>query len=142
LNFCLKHETTINEFDVPSSMFLYKIIHRSRPYHIHATPSHTVSINLDDSEFEIQENLFLALKHVRTDMPPMLWVDVLCLYLDRCRIKHRGNLRFVPLFSEGCTRARRVQEYSTGLLGHEGGIPGLRGHENRQGKFSCLAGCR
>ena len=30
-----------------------------------------------------------------------LWIDSLCIYLDRHRTKYRGNLRLGPLFSEG-----------------------------------------
>jgi hypothetical protein len=30
-----------------------------------------------------------------------LWIDSLCIYPDRSRIKHRRNLRFMPQFSEG-----------------------------------------
>jgi len=41
--------------------------------------SYTASIDLDDSEFEIQENLFVALKHVRTDTPSTFWVGTICI---------------------------------------------------------------
>ena len=51
--------------------------------------------------FHVTENLYSALLHLRGNEPRVLWIDAICLYLDRCRTKYRGNLRLRPLFSEG-----------------------------------------
>jgi len=60
------------------------------------------TIFLDNLPKEVTINLSNALRDIREDRSSvMLWVDALCLYLDRRRTKYRGNLRLGPLFSEG-----------------------------------------
>lgn len=50
----------------------------------------------------IGRNLALTLRHLRfKDRHRTLWVDAVCLYLDRYRTRYRGNSRSRPLFSEG-----------------------------------------
>ncbi len=47
-------------------------------------------------------NLQEALRYLRHDwLERDLWVDAVCLYLDRYRTKYRGNLRLGSLFSKG-----------------------------------------
>jgi hypothetical protein len=64
--------------------------------------SDTRPIRLCGQPFHVTVNLESALRNLRqTDRPSILWVDALCTYSNRSRIKHRRNLRFEPLFSEG-----------------------------------------
>jgi len=66
------------------------------------SPDLTDEIQVKGETLKITANLALALRYVRlTDQPLTLWVDAICLYLDRHRTKCRGNLRVGPLFSEG-----------------------------------------
>lgn len=42
----------------------------------------------------ITRNLEAALRHISyQDRPRILWVDAVCVYSDRSRMKHLGNLR-------------------------------------------------
>ena len=62
----------------------------------------TASLSIDGLSFMIRPNLhsaLLALRYISSKR--ILWVDAICIYSDRSRIKHCRNLRFGPLFSEG-----------------------------------------
>jgi hypothetical protein len=60
----------------------------------------TVVIN--EEEVTVRENLWWALWYLRADEGErVIWVDALCIYVDRYRTKYRGKLRLGPLFSEG-----------------------------------------
>ena len=60
-------------------------------------------ILLDDQTFPVMENLYDTLRHLRlkNDQVRYLWIDALCMYSYRTAMKHLGNLRFMPQFSEG-----------------------------------------
>jgi hypothetical protein len=47
------------------------------------------------------EGLSPAIQDLRQRRIKRLWIDQLCIYSDRSRIKHLRNLRFEPLFCEG-----------------------------------------
>src|SRR5438045_2913024 len=58
-------------------------------------------IVLDTCDFEVGQDLKSALLHLRKpSIDIVLWIDAICTYLDRSRIKYRRNLRFEPLFCE------------------------------------------
>jgi len=63
------------------------------------THEKTMIINGDNRE--IRENLWAALSHLRyTNRSRILWVDAICLYVDRYQRKYHRNFRFGPLFSK------------------------------------------
>jgi hypothetical protein len=65
-------------------------------------PNVTRPINLDGYSFGVTTNLKSTLLHLRhRTQRENLWIDAICTYSDRSRIKHCRNLRFEPLFSEG-----------------------------------------
>jgi hypothetical protein len=50
----------------------------------------------------VTENLFEALTRLREEGDSKwIWIDALCIYSYRTAMKHLGNLRFMPQFSEG-----------------------------------------
>ena len=56
-----------------------------------------LNIRLEDEEVSVTSHLAFALKRVRQSEDSLLiWVDALCIYLDRPRAKHCRNLRFPP----------------------------------------------
>jgi hypothetical protein len=60
------------------------------------------TLNLNGTLVYVKHNLLWALKFLQKhDVPRVLWVDALCLYVNRHRTKYRRNLRLGPLFSEG-----------------------------------------
>ena len=60
------------------------------------------TIRVDGSEMQVTRNLESALRHLRHhEKSRILWVDAICIYSDRTAMKHLGNLKFVPQFSEG-----------------------------------------
>jgi hypothetical protein len=61
-----------------------------------------VTIIVDAQPVKIRRNLWKFLSVLRkSDEARLVWVDALCIYLDRYRTKCRRNLRFEPLFCEG-----------------------------------------
>ena len=59
-------------------------------------------IRLNGQPFMVQANLLAALKAIRrVDTELLIWIDAICIYVDRHLRKDCGNLRFRPLFSEG-----------------------------------------
>jgi hypothetical protein len=59
-------------------------------------------ISLSQSTFGVTENLFAALRSLRREIAARrIWIDAICLYVDRYQRKYHINLRFGPLFSEG-----------------------------------------
>jgi hypothetical protein len=59
-------------------------------------------IIIDGKGFLVTENLQLALWRLRLRSQSIfLWIDAICLYSDRSRMKHCRNLRFEPPFCEG-----------------------------------------
>jgi hypothetical protein len=65
-------------------------------------PKATLPITLHGKPHHITKNLEVALRHLRyPERERTLWVDALCIYLDRHRTKCHRNLRFEPQFCEG-----------------------------------------
>ena len=59
-------------------------------------------ILVDGQPFRATSNLVAALEHFRsTEHDVRLWIDAICLYVDRYQTKYRGNLRLGPLFLRG-----------------------------------------
>ena len=68
------------------------------------TPTHAITLQTGDrvTQIGVTKNLWDALRQFRDiDKSVTLWIDALCLYLDRHRMNYRGNLRLGPLFSVG-----------------------------------------
>jgi hypothetical protein len=74
----------------------------------------STTLKISDKTLSITKSLEKMLQHLRLpskigytardhdpSVPHRLWTDAICLYLDRYRTKHRGNLRFGPLYFEG-----------------------------------------
>jgi hypothetical protein len=62
----------------------------------------TSTIQLENDTFVVTPNLHSALRHLRRkDEDQLLWIDAICLYVDRYQRNYHRNLRFRPLFSEG-----------------------------------------
>jgi hypothetical protein len=67
-------------------------------------------IRLQGQIISIGENLWYALHCLRLETSLIeLWIDALCLYVDRYQRKYHRNLRFRPLFSEGFRFAGRIR---------------------------------
>jgi hypothetical protein len=74
-------------------------------------PSKTEDITLDGTAVAVTTNLASALRYVKKHWESIfpdndkgsfrLWVDAVCLCVDRYQRKYHRNLRFGPLFSEG-----------------------------------------
>jgi hypothetical protein len=78
-------------------------------------------ILINDKQFEIRDNLFSFLSTESLDtgfceeLP--IWIDQICMYSYQTVMKHLGNLRFEPLFSEGFDFAYLVSPIPThGLI--------------------------
>jgi len=53
-------------------------------------------------EIEVTDNLYSALRYLRSSTSKRaLWIDQLCIYIDRYRKEYCRNLKAEPLFSEG-----------------------------------------
>ncbi|KAH8772239.1 hypothetical protein F5882DRAFT_465164 [Hyaloscypha sp. PMI_1271] len=65
-----------------------------------ASPKYPILV--DGDTVMVTQNLHEALELLQT-LPriPTLWIDAVCTYLNRHRVKFRRNLRFWPRFSEG-----------------------------------------
>jgi hypothetical protein len=77
-------------------------------------------IKIDGKTCDVRENLYQALLHLRLikdnndeegPLMRILWIDVLCLYIDRYQRRCHGSLRFAPLFIEGFRFASRIRFY-------------------------------
>lgn len=64
-------------------------------------PSITTKIVLDGDEFDVTTNLGTALTQLRDDGYTKLWVDAVCLHLDRPQTEPLRKLRFGPQFLWG-----------------------------------------
>jgi len=54
-------------------------------------------INFDIGSVKITSSLACAIQHLRSSEHGIyLWIDQICIHLDRSRIKHRRNLRLRP----------------------------------------------
>jgi Heterokaryon incompatibility protein (HET) len=63
----------------------------------------TKVIICNDMTVVVNDSLGSALVSLREQREEVrIWCDVLCMYSYRTAIKHLGNLRFMPQFSEGC----------------------------------------
>ncbi|PMD32427.1 hypothetical protein L207DRAFT_440454, partial [Hyaloscypha variabilis F] len=52
--------------------------------------------------FKVTRNLYSALRHLRhTDRFRTLWINAICLYIDRYQTKYYRSLKFGSLLSEG-----------------------------------------
>jgi len=57
---------------------------------------------INDVEVDIKANLAGAVRELRRQsVKREIWIDAICIYVDRHQRKHHKNLRFGPLFSEG-----------------------------------------
>jgi len=71
-----------------------------------------VDIVCDNEVASVTRNLSGALIRLRyVDKSRRVWIDALCLYVDRYQRKYHGNLRFGPLISEGFRFASRIRFY-------------------------------
>ena len=62
----------------------------------------TTTIRVDGFEMQVTRNLDTALRYLRRPANSrILWVDAVCVYSYRTKIKHLRILRFVPLFYKG-----------------------------------------
>jgi len=63
----------------------------------------TRTIRIDDQDFPVRLNLFSAIESLRLRgfSGAKFWIDAICIYSDRSRMKHCRNLRFEPPFCEG-----------------------------------------
>jgi hypothetical protein len=65
-------------------------------------PDFTENLHCGRGFLKITRNLHSALTTFRLENAARyLWVDAVCIYPDRSRIRHLINLRFKPLFCEG-----------------------------------------
>ena len=66
-------------------------------------------IFIDGRWFAVRNNLFVALQALRDSrVGKMFWIDAICIYSDRSKIKRCRNLRREHLFSEGFDFAQFV----------------------------------
>jgi hypothetical protein len=86
----------------------------------------TTDIILNDEFFAATVNLAAALRQIRgfralesrnsvKDLPAFLWVDAICLYIDRYQRKYHRNFRFRPLFSKGFRSTSRINIHEVPL---------------------------
>jgi hypothetical protein len=61
----------------------------------------TEAITINGMPVIIGKNLAAALDRLRSNPIYKMWVDAVCIYVNRYRTKYRGNLRIGPLISEG-----------------------------------------
>jgi Heterokaryon incompatibility protein (HET) len=65
----------------------------------------TKAIKIDNQDFMVGDNLYDFLYACRSHLEPgtsvVLWIDAICIYLDRSRIKYRRNLKFESQCCEG-----------------------------------------
>jgi Heterokaryon incompatibility protein (HET) len=60
------------------------------------------TIWINEQQIYVRKNLWSALQRLRLrTQDRKLWVDAICIYSHRTRIKCCRNLRFEPLFCEG-----------------------------------------
>ena len=71
-------------------------------------------IECGGSIIRITGDLLDALRSLRKLTMTLVWIDQICIYSDRSRIKHCRNLRFDPLFSEGFNFAYLVDPLQSG----------------------------
>jgi hypothetical protein len=73
-------------------------------------PTQEGTIIVNDRPFAVARNLLEASQSLRHGQALVtLWIDAICLYVDRYQRKYHRNLRFGPLFSEGFRLARRIR---------------------------------
>jgi hypothetical protein len=61
----------------------------------------SIPIVVDGHQFNVTANLYSALIHLRdTTQSRRIWIDAICLYFDRSRIRHLRSLTVKHLFRE------------------------------------------
>jgi hypothetical protein len=65
------------------------------------SPEDTKTITINGMPVTVGENLAAALDCLRSSLVDKVWIDAVCIYLDRYGMKYPRNLCFGPLFSEG-----------------------------------------
>jgi hypothetical protein len=115
-------ELSPNEFPSDIECHLIHVsLHDSPQYealsYCWGNPVMTRPISLDGHRFLATESAELALRYLRyQDKSRVLWIDALCIYSDRTRIKPRRNLRLGASIFWGVWLACQIGECAVRVL--------------------------
>jgi hypothetical protein len=69
--------------------------------YVWGSPEETKTITINGMPVTVRKNLAATLDCIRSTHVDKVWIDAVCVYLDRYRTKYYRNLRFEPLFRKG-----------------------------------------